>query len=388
MASPYKQTLRELDFLRHEQADAVRKLGKMREKIERGSLKVQVLEAEMARLEKQAAELGSSFGGEGSPPSRGLRQALLVINPLSGSFAQKAVSPERLVRMLRAHSVQAEVYLKTTGKAVRRQVRAAAAAGLGLVIVAGGDGTIEDVAYAIAGSQADLGILPTGTMNNLALSLGIPHDLEQACALIGAGITRQIDLGCIPAVPGAKHSCFLETAGLGLSIALPAGQAFKKGLWRKLPDNVRKLVDLTPAQIELTLDSGETIHTATKLVTISNAPLTGINNLVAPDAKMDDGLFDIGVYDGMPDLELARYFLSTAKNQRVSHPSVRFYRSRRVHIRAQKALPATTDKDELPALEEFLFEVRPGALSVIAGDGAALSWPVGGDTTRPAAAAP
>ena len=203
-----------------------------------------------------------------------------------------------------------------------------------LVIAVGGDGTIEDVALSLVGSRTALGIIPTGTMNNLARGLGIPLDIEQACALLGAGITRQIDVGRIRATNKPKRPYFLETSGLGLSIALPAGQNIKKGLLGKLPEDFRKMFDLGAPPTQIELDNGEKIETKVKLVTVSNAPLTGLNNLIAPDAKMDDGLFDLAIYDGLNDLELAKYFLSTANGQRVSNPNVRFYRTRRVHIRS------------------------------------------------------
>ena len=91
---------------------------------------------------------------------------------------------------------------------------------------------------------------------------------------------------------------------------------------------------------------------------------------------MDDGLFDLAVYDGLSDLEVAKYFLSTGNGQRVSNPNVRFYRTRRVHIRSTQAEPDTSDKDEIPDHEELDFEVIPRAISVIVGQGSGLSWPV------------
>jgi diacylglycerol kinase family enzyme len=111
-------------------------------------------------------------------------------------------------------------------------------------------------------------------------------------------------------------------------------------------------------------------------VTVSNAPLTGLNNLIAPDAKMDDGLFDLAIYDGLNDLEVAKYFLSTADGQRISNPDVRFYRTHRVHIRSSKELPATSDKDEIPDEDELDLKVIPRAIRVIVGQGFGLSWPV------------
>jgi hypothetical protein len=75
-------------------------------------------------------------------------------------------------------------------------------------------------------------------------------------------------------------------------------------------------------------------------------------------------------------VELAAYFLRTAGGTRVSDPNVRFYRTRRVQIRSQQEMPATSDKDELPDEQVLDYELIPRALRVIVGQGSALVWPV------------
>ncbi len=373
-----KQGAKALHRLRDKQVKSVRRIGGLRGKLEKASRKMQILEGKMAQLEQHVHGLRAQVAqpkpvGKGG---KGLRPARLIINPESGSFAKQIGSPEALVAMLRTHGIQAKVQLKTSTKAVRGWVRKAVDKKEALVIVVGGDGTIEDVALSLVGSSTVLGIIPTGTMNNLARVLGIPLDIDQACALVGAGITRQIDVGCIQTTDQVERTYFLETAGLGLAIALPAGQNIKKGLWGKLPAAFRKMFDLGAAPTQIVLDNGEKIETKVRLVTVSNAPLTGLNNLIAPDAKMDDGLFDLAVYDGMSDLELAKYFLSTANSTRVSNPNVRFYRTSRVQIRSNQEMPATSDKDEIPDVEELNLKMIPRAIRVIVGQGSGLDWPV------------
>ena len=371
-----KQAAIALHRLQRKQAKSVMRIGKLRGKLEKASRKMQKLEMKIARLEKRVYGLRNPGGQPVAETSRGLRPARLIINFESGSFAKQVESPEKLVAMLRAHGIQAKVYRKTSSKAVRKWVREAVDDNEALVIAVGGDGTIEDVALSLVGSRTALGIIPTGTMNNLARGLGIPLDMEQACALLGAGITRQIDVGRIRATNKPKRPYFLETSGLGLAIALPAGQNIKKGLFGKLPEDFRKMFELGAPPTQIELDNGEKIETKVKLVTVSNAPLTGLNNLIAPDAKMDDGLFDLAIYDGLNDLGLAKYFLSTADGQRVFNPNVRFYRTPRVHIRSSQELPATSDKDEIPDEEEIDIKVIPRAIRVIVGQGFALNWPV------------
>lgn len=371
-----KQAAKGLHRLQAKQAKAVRRVGGLRGKLEKAGHKMQALEVKTAKLEQRMHELRNPGGQPLAQLTKGLRPARLIVNSKGGSFAAQVQSPERLVEMLRAHGIQAEVYLKTSSRAVRQWVREAVDNDEALVIAVGGDGTIEDVALSLVGSQTTLGIIPAGTMNNLAHELGIPLDIEQACALLGAGITRQIDVGCLRATDPVKRTYFLETAGLGLAIALPVGQAAKKGRWGKLPAALRKFFAQKPGPIEIELDSGEKITVNSQLVTVSNAPLYALNNLIAPEAKMDDGMLDIAVYDGMSEVDLAEYFEKTMKGRRVENPNVRFYRTRHVHIRSHQELPDVSDKDELADQEKLDFEVIPRAISVIVGQGSGLTWPV------------
>jgi diacylglycerol kinase (ATP) len=365
-----------LHRMQAKQARRLRRAARWRTKLDKASRKLKVLEAQMWQLEQRVHALRNPAGQTIAQYATALRPARVILNPNGGTFARQIETPEKLVAKLRAHGIQAEVKLKTSGRAVRQWVREAVDAGEALVIAVGGDGTIEDVALPLMGSDTTLGIIPTGTMNNLARALGVPLDVDQACALLGAGIIRQIDAGCIRAPNGDKPSYFLETAGLGLAVAMPAGQNVKKGRWGRLPGDFRKMFDvsLEPTQIEL--DDGERIQTAVKLVTVSNSPLYGLNYLIAPDAKLDDGLLDLAMYDGMSDLEVAKYLSGTGNGQRVSNPNVHFYRTRRAHLTTREAMPATSDKSELPAQEELIFEVVARAISVIAGQGFGLTWPV------------
>jgi YegS/Rv2252/BmrU family lipid kinase len=368
-----KKAVKDLHRLQDKQTKSVRRVGKLRDELEKNSRKMQVLEHKTAQLEQRVYRL-RNFHPLPSD-AKGLRPARLIINTKSGGFDEQVQTPERLVAMLRAHGIAAEVYLKTSGKQVRKWTREAVKNGEELIIVVGGDGTIEDVALSLVGSDTALGIIPAGTMNNLARELGIPLDAKQACALIGAGITRQIDVGCIRTKD--KDTYFLESAGLGLAIALPVGQAARKGRWSKLPSALQKLFAQKPGPVEVELDNGEKMTVNSQLVTVSNAPLYALNNLIAPDAKMDDGMLDVAVYDGMSSVEIAAHFQKTLKSERVdNNPNIRFYRTHKVHIRADRELPDVADKDELPAQEVLDFEVLPRAINVIVGQGTALTWPV------------
>jgi diacylglycerol kinase family enzyme len=220
-------------------------------------------------------------------------------------------------------------------------------------------------------------------MNNLARSLGIPLDLDQAAALLSTGITRQIDAGRIRADEKSHVEYFLETGGTGLALVWPVGQSIKKGRWGKLLGQFSKIFEHAQADTTIELDDGQKIITNGGLVTVSNAPLFGVNNLIAPEAKMDDGLFDVAVYDNMTKIELSSYFLKTTNGKRAYNPNVRFYRARWVRLSCTQPFSSVSDKDELIDKKDLKIEVVPAALSMIVGQGAALSWPVDAVTAAP-----
>ena len=158
MASETKQTkhaAKTLHRLQSEQIERSGQIGSLRSKLEKRSRQWQTLEVKMAKLERAAYGPGpDGHPVAASPKAR--RPARLIVNLDSGSFAQVAESPETLVVLLRTHGIQAEVYLKTSTKAVRAWVREAVKQHEALVIVAGGDGTIEDAAVELIGSDTVL----------------------------------------------------------------------------------------------------------------------------------------------------------------------------------------------------------------------------------------
>ncbi|MBC5807094.1 MAG: hypothetical protein GIX00_00635 [Candidatus Eremiobacteraeota bacterium] len=383
--------MKALEKARAKHRRLAKKLQATQAKLAKRARKLRRLESNIARLESEAHPLRASQA-RGSAPSqeedRHLRAVRLIYNPKSG-HSDKSHSLVAIDAALRAHGMRPDVGVKTSARAARDLARAAVADNAELLVVAGGDSTIEEVASQLVGTTTALGILAVGTMNNVARSLGIPLDLEEACALLSGGSTRQVDVGHIVAGGDPDVDYFLETAGLGLSgIAFSAGKAAQKGPLAGLPPALRKFFEHQPDAVQVELDDGETILASSQLVTVSNAPLMGLNFLIAPDAKMDDALLDIAVYDGMSKSELVRYFLSMKDGKRADDPRVKFYRAHTVRIRSQSAEEADSDKNPLPESKTLEVEVLPLALKVVVGQAKGLNVPVDATQSLPPPAAP
>ena len=155
-------------------------------------------------------------------------RTVLILNPASGESAQATthgeagINEERILVSLRAHNIEPIVLHTTIEDPGKTMAQQAARDGAEMIIAAGGDGTLHAVASGVINTGSTLGILPLGTMNNIARSLKIPEDIERACEIIATGETSQIDVGRI------NDTIFLEVAGAGLEAALfPAAEELK-----------------------------------------------------------------------------------------------------------------------------------------------------------------
>ena len=388
-SSPHRDLLRRLDRAQRRHARRLRKFERATVKLQRRTGKLLASEARIARIQARLEADRVASPEAPRPQSHAAPNAWLVFNPTSGRAGEdNAVRLTHVVEALLAHGISPRVHIKTSGAEARAFAREAIPTG-GMVIVAAGDGTIGDVAAELIGSRCVLGLIPIGTMNNLARSLGIPLDIDAACALLAMRTTRHIDAGRIStgeadAPEGHAVDYFFDCAGVGkLALAAAAGQAFEKGQWRGLPRALRALFGARRTNVQVELD-GVVMSAATGIVTISNAPIMGNKLLCAPDAKMDDGLLDVAVYDGMGDVALSAHFLAVTDGR--ADP-IATYRARHVRIRTADAMPTSADM-RIGAKQHVIdVQVIPGAVEMVVGDGIGLTLPVAAAPKAPTFAA-
>ncbi len=161
----------------------------------------------------------------------GIKDALLIYNPTSGGKRHRRFNEvEQAARILKEAGIATELAPTTARSSATQTARDAVAQRRGMVIVCGGDGTINEVVNGLAGSQVPLALLPAGTANILAKELGIPWDIPQAARLIAGGTVRRIALGLVQTLNG-HHSedlpregrYFLCVAGAGPDGAIVNG---------------------------------------------------------------------------------------------------------------------------------------------------------------------
>jgi diacylglycerol kinase (ATP) len=275
------------------------------------------------------------------------------------------VAEDRLEALFTDRGMAVAVEPTGSEQEARERTLAAASAGARAIVAAGGDGTLRTVARALLGlgsveTTPPLGILPLGSVMNVARSLGIPRDLDAAAAVIAAGNVRTIDVG---SATGAD--LFLEGAAVGLHAELfREGVAFDEGDRLAPLRAIWTALRYQPSRLTLRLDE-RTLTTRALVVSVSNGPFAGIGFTVAPGARLDDGLFDVRVFERFSRWELLRHFGSIAVGRRAYEPRVATHRTRTVRISSATPLHVRADGEDLGRTPVEL-RVIPQALRVLA----------------------
>jgi diacylglycerol kinase (ATP) len=272
-----------------------------------------------------------------------VKRAKLIANPGSGPTSRNDQILQ-VTRALQDLGVALDVALASPHEEAVPIARRAVRDGYKVIIAMGGDDTIWSVMQGIAGSKARLGVIPAGTENNVATSLGIPKDTQEACALIADGHTRKVDLGRVK-VKGRKKLYFLEVVTIGIAAALyPDLKKAPKGDLSGVKDAVLKVLrQPTGPKVVLTLDGESSIRVRTMLVVIANLPIIGAHFLVAPDASLDDGLLDISAYPQFSKAELLQHFAQVRELGQSGDGKVQRYRARRVKVKTSPRMKVLAD---------------------------------------------
>lgn len=271
-------------------------------------------------------------------------QAKLIANPGAGKPEETPRQLEQATRLLQQHGIEVNVALAKPKEEATPLAKQAVKDGYDMVIAMGGDGTLEAVLRGMVGRKTPMGIIPTGTQNNIAKSLGIPTDLEEACSLLASKHIRKIDVGRVK-VKNGKKLYFFELTAIGLVAAIyPQANKLQDGKLSKLKDVALTLLHQEPApEVFLTLDEESKVKIKTMLVVVSNAPMFGANFLVAPDASVTDGLLDISVYPDFSKTELLAYYARIRDEGYSSNEKVQRYRASKIEIKTNPKMDVMAD---------------------------------------------
>jgi diacylglycerol kinase (ATP) len=224
----------------------------------------------------------------------------IIVNPISGTGGRPEVARRRAelaASLVSAMGLDAEVFLTERGGHARELAVGALQRGATIVVAWGGDGTVNEVACALAFRNAELAVVPSGSGNGLARELGIPADPSAALAVALGDHSRVIDCGEL------DGRLFVNVAGIGLDAQVAhqfaARGLARRGLARYVQITARELFRYEPA--DYTIVAGRhVIRQRALLVAVANARQYGNGALIAPQARLDDGKLDVVVVGARP----------------------------------------------------------------------------------------
>lgn len=303
-------------------------------------------------------------------------RVLVIVNPRSrgGATARRWPAVEA---HLRAALGPVEVETTRGPRDAERIAREGVRAGAELLVVAGGDGTLSETVAGLLGAgpgaSAELAPLPLGTGGDFVRGLGLATDLDAAIARIAAGKARRIDAGRIAYVdragrPATTHFLNIASAGVSGLVTELVNRAPKQlgGRVSFLIGTLRALARWRSAPMRLRID-GEPVHEGPlDLVAVANGSCFGGGMRVAPDARADDGLFDVVWIRGSSRARLVRKLPLLYEGRHVGLAEVSVRRGTRVELEPlapDAEVCIEVDGEPLGRLPAR-FELLPGALAL------------------------
>jgi diacylglycerol kinase family enzyme len=292
-------------------------------------------------------------------------RAKLIFNPGAGIAGESPVQLMKVISEMHVQNLVPEVFLVEPGCDLPGVIRVALAQGIRMFVVCGGDGTISSAARTLAGTHATLGIIPIGTQNNTALSMGIPADIPAAIDIIRNGQRVKVDVGM--ATVGDITTPFLEVCSVGLISAIfPAADDIQHGNLARVGDFLASLVGSPPAEIHLLLDNRQEIHNLGHIVLVSNMPYIGLHYQVGSAASYNDGLLDVLFFADLSKIDLLGYILQGVGEGKPEDSRIQHYHVRRLEIDTTPAMPVMADGNALGE-GRVRIEVRRGSLAMMVG---------------------
>ncbi len=306
---------------------------------------------------------------------------LVIVNPKSAGGSTRD-NWSALASDLRAHfGPFAVAFTKAAGDGVNLS-KSAAESGREFIIACGGDGTINEVANGIleSGQDVEFGVMPSGTGGDFRRSLGIPQSPREAARALRTGRTKWIDVGKVTFLSHQGETVsryFLNVSSFGLAASIIERVKSNKALdWLPLGgvrgranfalSTLQEVVGLDSVTVRVKIDGGEEKLLQTVNFCVANARYFGGGMLIAPNAKLDDGHFDLV---NIGDIRTAKILLKAYTLYNGSHVDLSEVKSslvKRIEVRPVSdnvEIHLETD-GELPGRLPAVYEVVPKALRV------------------------
>ena len=288
------------------------------------------------------------------------RRIVFVINPTSGT-TNKDVMPQLIDKYIDSDSNDVStVFTEYAGHASEIASKCVNE-GVDVVVAVGGDGTVNEVARALAESDTALGIVPFGSGNGLARHLMLPMNVKGALEIINNGLVHSLDYGIIDGHP------FFCTCGMGFDafISKKFASAGKRGPLTYIENVLKEGLKYEPETYELTLDGNETEPYKAFLISVANASQYGNDAYIAPQASMSDGFLDVVIMEPFDILEAPQVGIDLMNKTLNKSSKIKCFKAKDIRIRRKEEGAIHYDGDPIDAGKDIHIQLRPHAIKMI-----------------------
>ena len=294
------------------------------------------------------------------------RKILYFINPVSGTKRTNLL-PEVLMGKTLAQNIFCEILFTAADGEYPFLADKIKNEGFTDVVVCGGDGTVNQITSSLLGIDINIGIIPIGSGNGLALAAKIPRNIKKALKVIFTGNSIFIDAFFI----NEKFSCMLCGVGFDAQVAHDFAQQPKRGLATYVKQSVKNFIKAEPYRFDITLE-GKTFSTDAYFISVANSNQFGNNFTIAPKASLQDGLLDIIVAKKMSKVRMIWAILKQIRSGEVGTQEENFHKKEVLYFQTDKLIihnhqlaPLHIDGDPAQTSKKFKIEILPKAFKLI-----------------------
>ncbi len=291
------------------------------------------------------------------------RKIRIIVNPVSGSGRRKKAM-KMIDRYLDRDMFDFELVKTEYHRHAVELTKKAVEDGCNAVVIAGGDGSINEVGATLAGTGVALGIIPAGSGNGLSRSLGISLNPKKAVENINNFKFRTIDTGL------ANGKAFMNMAGVGFDAAV--ADAFHKqklrGIFKYFVLGIRLLINYEIQTFHINAD-GRKFERKAYQIALANSSQYGNDALVAPKAKVDDGVLNAVVVNPMPFIHMLINFFRLFRGTLHKSNFIKTFKFKEMTLSQERDDVAHLDGDPFEFGKVIEFKINPMSLKVIVPNG-------------------
>ena len=287
------------------------------------------------------------------------KRIVFIVNPYSGTRLQTRIRSS-IEKYLNHRKFEYSIWYTEYANHATELARKAVEEGYEIVVAVGGDGSVNEVAAGLLHSDVAMGIIPAGSGNGLAMHLGYGRKIEEAIKKLNSAEAYRMDCGLLNDRP------FVNVAGIGfdgLVSNLMQGQT-RRGFLPYFLKSLRAGLEYTAKPCELEID-GQIIREKCFIVSVANGPMYGYNVSIAPDARMDDGLFTVVVLKQAPRWQYFAAMRSALTGKIFREQFVSHFSTKELVIRSEGENFIHFDGEGSRYTGDLRFKMDPGSLMVL-----------------------